>query len=362
MQTWKRLAALLLALTLTLGLLPAALAEETETPTETPETTEATAAPETPAGTEEPAAADAVETGFADLTGTEPYAADVAYVAQQGLMSGVGAGRFDPDGWLTRAMVVTVLHRLAGKPAAAGSSSFVDVPADAYYAAAVSWAASQGLVMGVNSDHFAPNQAITREQLAILAFRYVQWATKKPDDGTNGYLVYPMGYGSTMPTEIAMEMVKSGNSPRYSFMSSDFLSISISSQPAISWAMDERLMQVQEDTGNFLPKAPASRADTAVALARLSGVLGLRPEEFCTVTFLMNDGTNRIYLVRHVKVGETVEKPMDPFGVDAGLSATDFGWWIQGDVRSGTRFDFNAPVTEDVTLNALWRGTNRSPF
>ena len=142
MQTWKRLAALLLALTLTLGLLPAALAEETETPTETPETTEAAAAPETPAGAEEPAAADAVETGFVDLTGTEPYAADVAYVAQQGLKSGVGAGKFDPDGQLTRAMVVTVLHRLAGKPAAAGNSNFVDVPADAYYAAAVSWAAS----------------------------------------------------------------------------------------------------------------------------------------------------------------------------------------------------------------------------
>ena len=362
MQTWKRLAALLLTLTLTLGLLPAALAEETETPTETPETTEATAAPseETPAGTEEPTAADAVETGFADLTGTEPYAADVAYVARQGLMSGVGEGKFDPDGQLTRAMVVTVLHRLAGKPAAAGNSSFVDVPADAYYAAAVSWAASQGLVLGVNDDHFAPNQAITREQLAILTFRYVQWATKKPDDGTNGYLVYPMFYGSK-PIEIE-GMEPRQRTPLPSHLSADIMSISSSSQPAIFWALDERLMQEREDTGNFDPKDPATRAETAVALARLSGVLGLRPEEFCTVTFLMNDGTNRIYLVRHVKVGETVEKPMDPFGVDAGLSATDFGWWVQGDVRSGLRFDFAAPVTEDVTLNALWRGTNRSPF
>ena len=92
------------------------------------------------------------------------------------IFRGVSAARFDPDGKMTRAMFVTVLYRLAGSPAVEGTSGFADVAADAWYADAVTFAKQNGLVAGVSATKFAPDDNITREQMATLLHRFLTYA------------------------------------------------------------------------------------------------------------------------------------------------------------------------------------------
>ena len=81
---------------------------------------------------------------------------------------------FAPGDSMDRSMLVTVLHSLDGKPAA-GKGGFTDVADGAWYANAVAWAAEHGIVSGVSDSAFAPNGAITREQLAVMLYRYAQY-------------------------------------------------------------------------------------------------------------------------------------------------------------------------------------------
>ena len=112
---------------------------------------------------------------FVDLNPDAWYACGIEYALQKGLMEGVTGTDFDPDATTTRAMMVTMLYRAAGKPASTGTVSFKDVPANAWFAKAVEWAASNGLVNGYSKDTFAPNDPITREQMATLLFRYAAY-------------------------------------------------------------------------------------------------------------------------------------------------------------------------------------------
>ncbi len=100
------------------------------------------------------------------------YYDGVNYVTEQGLMKGVADRVFTPDGHMSRAMVVTVLHRLAGEPSASAEApAFMDVPQEEWYSSAVSWAADNGIVEGYNGL-FDPTASITREQLAAILHRY----------------------------------------------------------------------------------------------------------------------------------------------------------------------------------------------
>ncbi len=112
---------------------------------------------------------------FADTDGhwAEAY---TDFAAMREIFRGVGGTRFDPDGKMTRAMFVTVLYRLAGSPAVTGTSGFADVAADAWYADAVTFAKQNGLVAGVSATKFAPDDDITREQMATLLYRYLGFA------------------------------------------------------------------------------------------------------------------------------------------------------------------------------------------
>lgn len=112
---------------------------------------------------------------YSDVWETDWFFPAVQYVTAQGLMSGVGDGRFAPEEGTSRAMVVTILWRLAGKPAAA-AAEFADVPAGRWYSEAVGWAAQNGIVNGYSADTFAPDACITREQLAAILYRYALWA------------------------------------------------------------------------------------------------------------------------------------------------------------------------------------------
>ncbi|MGM9563136.1 MAG: S-layer homology domain-containing protein [Faecousia sp.] len=118
----------------------------------------------------------ALYASYADLEKEAWYRAGIVYVLHQGLMNGVGnEGEhiFDPDGKVTRAMVVTILYRAAGSPNAKGLAlPFEDVETGSWYTSAVAWAADQGIVLGVSDTEFDPHSPITREQLAAVLYRY----------------------------------------------------------------------------------------------------------------------------------------------------------------------------------------------
>ena len=109
--------------------------------------------------------------GFGDVPQNSWFADAVKYVSENKLMNGTSTTAFSPNGNMSRAMLATVLYRMSGETAEAGSS-FGDVSSSAYYAAAVSWASSKGIVNGTGADVFSPNASITREQLAAMLYRY----------------------------------------------------------------------------------------------------------------------------------------------------------------------------------------------
>lgn len=111
---------------------------------------------------------------FNDVKSNDWYYQSVQYAYDNGLFSGVSHDSFAPSDSMDRSMLVTVLHSLDGKPAA-GKGGFTDVADGAWYANAVAWAAEHGIVSGVSDSAFAPNGAITREQLAVMLYRYAQY-------------------------------------------------------------------------------------------------------------------------------------------------------------------------------------------
>ena len=110
--------------------------------------------------------------GYTDVPAGAAYAEAVNYCKANNLMTGTSDTTFSPDGTLTRAMMVTVLHRLAGKPAAASTASFTDVAAGKWYTDAIAWANSKGIVLGYNASTFGVNDPVTHEQVALIFQRY----------------------------------------------------------------------------------------------------------------------------------------------------------------------------------------------
>lgn len=109
--------------------------------------------------------------GFQDVGQNDWFASAVRYVTGKSLMNGKSTTAFAPNENMSRAMLATVLYRMSGETAEA-DSSFRDVSSSAYYAAAVNWASSEGIVNGTGADAFSPNASITREQLAAMLYRY----------------------------------------------------------------------------------------------------------------------------------------------------------------------------------------------
>ena len=96
----------------------------------------------------------------------------VYYAYTNGLMDGTSDTTFEPNSNMTRAMLVTILWRMEGEPVVNYLMPFADVDSGAWYAEAVRWASSEGIVEGVSDTSFAPNAEITREQLAAILWRY----------------------------------------------------------------------------------------------------------------------------------------------------------------------------------------------
>ena len=178
---------------------------------------------------------------FADVPDGYWGAEAVAFAASRGLLQGVGGDRFDPDGVLTRAMLVTVLYRLEGQPEGA-EAAFSDVAVEAWYASAAAWAAEAGIANGVSGGAFAPERSITRQELAAMLYRYAGYA------GLDTSARQPL-------TAFADGAERAGWA-----------------EEALSWALATGLL-TGKDGGRLDPAGNASRAEVAAVLERLVGLM-----------------------------------------------------------------------------------------
>ena len=181
-------------------------------------------------------------TTFNDVAANSTFAADIAYVSQKGLMSGVGGGNFNPQAPVTRGQLVTILYRLEGQPAVSGVG-FSDVAAGSYCEKAVKWAAATGITTGGNDGLFKPNAPITREQLATFLYRY---------NRHKGYFTFSLADLSTFP---------------------DVGSVSSYAKDALSWANGAKLVNGTSD-GRLNPSGGATRGQAAAILHRYCTSIG----------------------------------------------------------------------------------------
>ena len=119
------------------------------------------------------------DSSFSDVKTTRWSYEAIRYAVNKGYMNGVGDGKFDPAGSMTRGMVVTVLYRMYGSPAVEFEDVFTDVKAGKYYSNAVIWAKNNNIVNGVSEGKFDPSGKITREQLATMLNRYAEFEGKE---------------------------------------------------------------------------------------------------------------------------------------------------------------------------------------
>ncbi len=124
-------------------------------------------APKTPTTSPEP-----IKDNFSDVSATDWYYADVNWCYQKKLMNGTSEKVFSAEKPMTRAMLVTVLYRLAGQPVVLAQNTFSDVDTTDYYNKAVNWAVQNGIITGYNSDVFGADDNVTRQQIATILYRY----------------------------------------------------------------------------------------------------------------------------------------------------------------------------------------------
>ena len=189
--------------------------------------------PDEPSGTQD-------ETVFSDVSSSAWYAEAVNYVYENGLMTGISSTQFAPNNTLTRAMVVQTLYAMANKPAVSGSENFTDVSSGDWFADAVTWASANGIVSGYNATQFAPNDPLTREQLALILYGYAQMR----------------GYNTT----------QSGTSIQ---KFTDYGSISAWALEAMDWAVNAGLLS-GKGNGVLDPTGTATRAEVAQILMNFS--------------------------------------------------------------------------------------------
>lgn len=119
----------------------------------------------------------AAQTDYTDVPENAWYEEAVRTVTERGWMNGTGSGKFSPNATLTRAMLSTVLWRMENCPAATATGNFTDTVRGSWYDGGVSWCVMEGIFQGFPDGSFRPNDAITREQLAVVFYRY---ANAKP--------------------------------------------------------------------------------------------------------------------------------------------------------------------------------------
>ncbi|MCI7473188.1 MAG: S-layer homology domain-containing protein [Clostridiales bacterium] len=179
---------------------------------------------------------------FTDVPGH--WAAEgIAWAYGNDLMNGTGETTFAPNDRLNRAMLTAILYRLAGKPAVTGESkAFMDVVPDTWYTSSVAWASANGVVNGMGDGTFAPMDAITREQLAVMLYRYAQY--------------------------IRLDTSAKGDLSKFT----DGSQVSSWASEAMAWAVGTGM--ISGKTANIIdPSGTATRAETATILMRFAALL-----------------------------------------------------------------------------------------
>ena len=136
-------------------------------------------------------AAEAWVNPYIDVKRSDWFYDSVFYVVDRGLMNGISSDHFVPASYTTRAMVVTILHRLQGSPEPKGENSFVDVKDEQWYTDAVLWATEEGLVNGYGGGRFGPNDQVTREQIGVMLHNYAKYVDITPKYGWDTPMRYP---------------------------------------------------------------------------------------------------------------------------------------------------------------------------
>lgn len=168
---------------------------------------------------------------FDDVAPGAWYFNAVENVAKKGLMVGTGDRIFSPDMNVSRAMIATIVYNMEGRPVATKSAGFTDVPDGQWYTDAVNWAAENGIVVGFGNGKFGPTQDITREQFAMILYKYAQ---KK---------------GIAQDIQGGIDSFK------------DAASVSDWAKEAVAWAVNSKVMAGSDDMLN--PQGTATRAQAA---------------------------------------------------------------------------------------------------
>ena len=178
---------------------------------------------------------------YIDMDADAWYHDGVHYCVENGLMVGVSADRFAPEDAMTRASLVTVLWRMEGEPRVEHKLTFADVAEGEWYTEAIAWANAAGIVEGYNSRRFGPDDAVTREQMAAILYRYA--ALK--------------GEASAIAENKADDFA-------------DWKKVSGWAKTAVAWACDEGLLEGKENGGKLTlaPTDTATRAQTANIIYR----------------------------------------------------------------------------------------------
>lgn len=176
---------------------------------------------------------------FTDVAEADWFYDEVYYAYNKGLMNGTGETTFAPAAKLNRAMLATILYRMAGSPAVTGDNAFTDVADGQWYSDAITWAAANGVVTGTSATTFAPMKNLTREQLAVMLWRYAKLMGKDVSVGEETNI---LSYD-------------------------DAMSISEYAIPAMQWAIGAGLVNGRTES-TIVPQGNASRAEIAAVLMR----------------------------------------------------------------------------------------------
>ena len=180
---------------------------------------------------------------FSDASPNTWYHDGVHWALEKGVMNGTGETTFEPNGSATRAMVVTMLWRMAGEPAGSAAAPFTDVKAGSWYADAVNWAAETGAVKGTSETTFSPDTSVTREQLATILYRYAQAEGR----GFTGAWMFPLDF-------------------------SDAAGVSQWADEAMHWMTMNGVITGMGD-GTLAPQDNATRAQIATMFMRFADVM-----------------------------------------------------------------------------------------
>ena len=173
---------------------------------------------------------------FKDVSEKNWFYDDVLFVYNRNIMTGTSEDEFSPNATLTRAMMITVIHRLSGEDAVSAENIFTDVVKDTWYEDAVRWGYENKIVSGVGNGKFSPMGNLTREQLCVMLYNYTKHLNKKTDKAEL--------------TSFA-----------------DYKSVSSWATDAVSWAVDAGIITGKGD-GILAPRDGATRAEMATCIRR----------------------------------------------------------------------------------------------